>query len=174
MYEETTSNLPPMSNREMAALLFNIATCLREAGNMNRWRTEAYERGARALMALDTPVSAILETEKVVPFRRRQHIGRKLQAKIREMVSTGQLDQYLQLLAEMPPHRAELMRVPGIGPKTADQIHERLGISTQSALVQAARDGSLRAVPGFGPKRMAQIAHLPIAAPEWDLFHLAQ
>jgi DNA polymerase (family 10) len=169
---ENTQDSRPLTNREMAAILFNIATCLREAGNVNPWRTAAYERGARALMGLADEASEILEHDERVPFRRRQHIGKKLQAKIREMAATGALDQYANMLADLPPHRAELMKVPGIGPKTADAVYRSLGVATQTELVRAARDGRLRAVPGFGPKRTAEIANLPVAAPTWDLFTL--
>jgi len=70
-----------MTNKEMAALLFNIATMLRGCGNMNPFRTAAYERGARALMGLETPAVEILQRQGKVPFRRRYHIGTKLTSK---------------------------------------------------------------------------------------------
>ena len=151
-----------MTNREMAGILFNIATLLRRAGNTNPYRTAAYERGARALMGYPDEAAQVLETERRIPFRQRQHIGKKLQAKIREMVNTGALDQYAQMLADLPPHLAGLMTISGIGPKTAEQIHQALGISTEAELVAAARTGRLRQVRGFGVKRTAAIATLPV------------
>ena len=168
MHIEITRSL---TNRQMASILFNIATCLRDAGNVNPWRTAAYERGASALMALPDEAASILQEQERVPFRRRQHIGKKLQAKIQEMARTGALDQYARLLAELPTHQKGLMAVPGIGPRTADVVHRTLGITSASELVQAARDGRLRAVRGFGPKRTAAVASLPYPrVPEWNLF----
>jgi DNA polymerase (family 10) len=155
-----------MSNKEMAAVLFNIATVLRNQGNQNPFRTTAYERGARALMGLEGEAAEILEAEEKVPFRRRQRIGKKLQAKIREMAKTGSLEQYTQMVADLPPHIAGLMAVPGIGPRTAEHIYRALGIGAAADLVRAARDGRLRAVWGFGPKRTAAIAALDL--PEED------
>lgn len=152
----------PLSNREMASLLFNIATVLREEGNANPYRTAAYERGARALMGLRNEASRILETEEKVPFWRRQRIGKKLHAKIQEMAKEGRLEQYHDLLAHQPPYRAEFMTIPGIGPKTADRIHAALPISNRTELVQAARDGRLLTVRGFGPKRVASVAALSV------------
>lgn len=176
-FTSITATVPPrpLTNREMAGILFNIATVLREAGNANPYRTAAYERGARALMGYPEQAARILEAEAKVPFRRRQHIGKKLQAKIREMAQSGVLEQYRSLLDEQAPHRAGLMAVPGIGPKTADRIHQTLHIRTAAELVAAARDGRLLAVPGFGPKRTREIASMdvPDAVP-FDLFHLPQ
>jgi DNA polymerase (family 10) len=157
----------------MAAILFNIATVLREEGNVNPFRTAAYERGARALMGYREEARNVLAERDVVPFRRRQHIGKKLQAKICEMVKTGALDQYRELLAAMPEHRRELMSLPGIGPRTADYLNRTLGITTAAELVRAARDGRLRSVRGFGPKRTALIAALAAPGAEvWNLFNL--
>ena len=64
-----------LSNKEMAALLFNIATVLRDNGNANPWRTRAYERAARALMGLRTEAAQTLsesgsEPKSRLPFRR--------------------------------------------------------------------------------------------------------
>lgn len=151
-----------MDNKEMAAVLFNIATVLRGQGNENPFRTAAYERGARALMGLGREASQILQTEEKVPFRRPQRIGKKLQAKIREMATTANLEQYTQLVNALPLPIGGLMGVPGIGPKTADRIHQALGIGSAADLVHAARDGRLRSVRGFGPKRTKAIAVLPL------------
>jgi DNA polymerase (family 10) len=169
---ESTTN-KGLSNREMAALLFNIATVLREEGNLNPYRTAAYERGARALMGYTTEARDILTERKTVPFRRRLHIGKKLQAKIREMAKTGALDQYQDMLAQMPVYRRELMTLPGIGPRTADHLYRALGVATAAEAVRAARDGRLRSVSGFGPKRTAAIASVEIPGAEvWNLFNL--
>lgn len=153
----------PLTNREMASILFNIATVLRREGNVNPFRTAAYERGARALMGYGEEVGDVLrEGAAQVPFRPWQHIGKKLQAKMREMAETGALDQYADLLAVLPAHQRSLMTIPGIGPKTADAVYETLGITTAADLVRAARDGRLRRVKGFGEKRTSSVAALPL------------
>ena len=152
-----------MSNREIAALFFNIATLLREQGNENPFRTAAYERGARAMMGYGQDAREALAQAEKLPFHERWHIGKKLQAKIREMAATGALEQFGELLESQPMHRREMVGLPGIGPKTADRIHAALRIQTAEELFRAALDGRLRQVYGFGAKRVALLAAL---APE--------
>ena len=168
----TSAPLPPMTNREMAQVLFNIASVLREEGNVNPYRTRAYERGARALMGYPDEAFRIVEDGQAVPFHRHWRIGKKLHAKIREMAQSGQLAQYMGLLDAQGGHRQELMRVPGIGPKTADRVYRALGIRTRGELVGAARDGRLQHVQGFGPRRARQIAALNV--PDVRSFNLFQ
>lgn len=151
-----------MTNREMAAVLFNIATLLRQEGSANPFRIAAYERCARALMGYPAQITDVLRVEEQVPFRRRWHIGKKLQAKMAEMAAEGDLTQYRQMLDELPAHLAALMSVPAVGPKRAARIHQALGISTAEELVRAARSGRLASVSGFGPKRIAEIAAVPL------------
>jgi DNA polymerase (family 10) len=113
-------------------------------------------------MGLRREAKDVLSEQERVPFRRRQHIGTRLQSKIREMADTGALNQYRDLLADLPPHQRELMTLPGIGPKLADLLFAELGIATAHDLVRAARDSRLNTVRGFGPKRIRQIAALPL------------
>jgi DNA polymerase (family 10) len=50
-----------------------------------------------------------------------------------------------------------LLRIPGIGPKTAVRLVSELGVSSPDELAQAARDGRIQALYGFGPKREARL-----------------
>jgi DNA polymerase (family 10) len=156
------SSFPKTTNKDMAGVFFNMATLLRVQGNANPFRTAAYERGARALLGLDRQASAHLEVADRVPFRRRQRIGKRLQAKIREMAQTGELEQYGALIAQAAPHLSGLMSVPGIGPKTAERVYQTLHVSSAHDLIRAARDNRLLRVRGFGPKRTAFLAGLPL------------
>jgi DNA polymerase (family 10) len=157
---ETVTALSGLTNREIAAVLFNIATLLREQGNENPFRTAAYERGARAMMGYRNDAREILAVgeKKKLPFREAWHIGKKLQAKIREMAASSALAQFGEMLETQSRHRREMVGLPGIGPKTADRIHAALGIETAEELFRAAHNGRLRQVRGFGKKRIAQIA----------------
>ncbi len=55
-------------------------------------------------------------------------------------------------MAEVPPSLVELLRVPGVGPKTVKILYEELGIESLEDLRQAAEAGRLRSVKGLSEK----------------------
>jgi DNA polymerase (family 10) len=144
----------------MAAVLFNIATLLRERGE-NPYRIRAYERGARALMARRDDVARVLGSGKPLP-RRKYVLGERLQNRLREMAETGDSALLHELCADLPPYIENLMQVPGIGPRNARLLHEALHVDTAEELVEAARAGKVGRVWGFGEKRQAAIAQLSL------------
>lgn len=152
-----------MANRDMAAVLFNMATLLKADPEANPYRIAAYERAGRAMMGLRKEARDILEGREEITFQRRQHIGKRLHAKIGEMVASGDLAQFGEFLETAPGYVSNIVRgVPGIGPAFAERAHNALGISTKEELVWAARDGRLRQVRGFGVARTARIASLQL------------
>ena len=151
-----------MNNKEMASIFFNTATLLRSREQANPYRIAAYERCGRALMGLRVDLGGVSEHTRVDLFHRRQHIGKGLHAKMTEMAVSGDLLQYAEMLAELPEPVANLVRVPGVGPKTAERVYRSLGVDSAAGLVRAARDGRLRRVRGFGEKRTRTIAALEI------------
>lgn len=150
-----------MTNRELAATLFNIATILRERED-NPYRIRAYENAARALMGRRDNVAYTLSQPHETLRRRKGILGDKVQAKLRQLTTEGRMPFFDDLCADLPPHIAALMQVPGMGPKTARIVHQTLGVRTAEDLQRAARDGRLASVWGFGPKRTAQAAQLSL------------
>ena len=57
----------------------------------------------------------------------------------------------------MPASLAEIMRVPGVGPKRALQLNEKLGVATIDELEAALDDGRVARLGGFGAKTAAKI-----------------
>lgn len=151
-----------MTNRDMAATLFNIATLLRERGE-NPYRIRAYESGARSLMRRrsDDMVGPLQKSHQTLPHPKFV-LGDKLQRKLRQLAQTGDMEFYDQLLADLPVPIANLMRVPGIGPRTAARLYDTLGIETADDLRDMARSGRLTEVWGIGVKRREQFAQLSL------------
>ena len=150
-----------MTNREMAAMLFNIATLLRDRED-NPYRIRAYENGARALMGRQDDAARQLAQGSRMLEHRKGVLGERVQRKLKELAQTGEMSYFEELCADLPPYLRELMHVPGIGPKSAKHVHEVLGIETLDQLVQAARDGRLQSVWGFGAKRTSDIGQLSL------------
>lgn len=150
-----------MTNRDMAATLFNIATLLRDRQD-NSYRIRAYENGARALMARrDDIAQALRDADKTLPHRK-GILGERVQRKLKELAQTGRMGYVSELCADLPPHIGALMNVPGIGPRLADRLHRDLGVETPAALADASRSGRVRQVWGVGEKRAGQWAQLSL------------
>src|SRR6202011_1372797 len=76
-------------------------------------------------------------------------IGEAIEKRIVEYVTTGQLEFLTRLEAEVPPALLEITRVPGLGPRTAKDIYDALGILSLDALEDAARTHRLLSVRGI-------------------------
>ena len=147
-----------LSNDVLADALDEVAALLR-AQQANPFRIHAWEEGARALRRLTTPVAALAEAEGRAGLQRLPHIGRGLAAAIDELLHTGRLAQRERLRGEVAPEDL-LVTLPGLGEVLAARLHRELGIETLPQLEQAAHDGRLRALPGFGPRRVAALREL--------------
>lgn len=145
----------PANNEWIAAQLDAVANLLEEQG-ANQYRVQAWRNGATTLRRLETPAHEILHNEGLEGLDRLPGIGSALARAIREILETGRLTMLERLRGEREPISL-LATVPGVGEGLAERLHEALGISTLEELEQAAHDGRLATVPGFGTKRIAGI-----------------
>lgn len=139
----------PIHNADIAAIFEEIADLL-EIQGANPFRIRAYRNAARTLGELSRDVRMLVE--KGDDLKRLPGIGDDLSAKIREIVATGSCSFLVRLRTELPPAVAELLKIPGLGPKRVKALHHGLEVQTVEQLYRAARDGRIRALPGFGEK----------------------
>lgn len=57
-----------------------------------------------------------------------------------------------RLHTELPLEITDLLKIPGLGPKRVKTLYHDLDVQTLEQLHRAARDGRIRALPGFGEK----------------------
>jgi DNA polymerase/3'-5' exonuclease PolX len=144
----------PMTNREIAHVLFNIATLL-ELASGNPYRIQAYRRAARGMLRLRGEARELVEEGKELPI---PGLGRKLRAKIGQLIAGGRMAFYEELIAEQHPAIQALMTVPTVGPKTALRLFTELHLTSPEALLFAARRGRVRELWGFGERRERALA----------------
>ncbi len=150
------SDRPAVTHEQAAEVLFNCASLLQMAG-ANEYRIARYREAARTLLRLG-PVSleAALE-EELWP---RLGLGKRLGNKVRELVRDGAMQFYVELRADLPPAVDQLMQVEGVGPKLATRLHKELGVNSVGELAEAARNGQVAKLKGFGPKRQEAYARI--------------
>ena len=141
-----------MDKHEVARVLEGIATLLEIQGE-NVFKIRAYQNAARAVEMLDD----LEERVRAGRLGEVKGIGQAIEAKITTLVTTGQLPYYEELKKAVPGGVIELMRIPGLGPKKARMLHDRLGINTIGELEYACRENRLVPLPGFGANTQERI-----------------
>ena len=139
----------PTHNADIAAAFSEIADRL-EIQGANPFRIRAYRNAALTLGELAQDARGMLE--KGEDLRRIPGIGDDLANKIKEIVDTGQCALLERLRRELPPAVTELLHIPGLGPRRVRALYHELQVQTVEQLYRAARDGRIRALPGFGEK----------------------
>jgi DNA polymerase (family 10) len=158
----------PIHNADIAAAFNEIADRL-EIEGANPFRVRAYRNAARMVGELARSVRTMIE--QGADLDALPGIGPDLAGKMREIVTTGSCSLLERLRKELPPAITELLALPGIGPKRARALHHELNVQTIEQLHQAAQQGRIRSIPGFGPKTESQIltataAHVDPARPQ--------
>lgn len=136
-----------MKNREMAEILYEIAELL-EMKDVD-FKPRAYRRAAQNIESLGTDIEELHAqgTLQDIPG-----VGKSIAEKIEEYLETGAVETLEQLREETPVDIQELSAVEGLGPKRIETLYEKLGIATLDDLEEAARQGNIRKLEGFGEK----------------------
>jgi DNA polymerase/3'-5' exonuclease PolX len=145
---------PQVTNRQIAEVLSSIANLL-EYQNSNPYRIQAYRNAARGVLELDEPAAIIIGRGELLPV---PGLGRRLQTRIAELVTTGTMTFYNDLCVQALPKGARaLMTLEHVGPHTAIRLYEELGIDSPEKLLRAARQQRIRQLAGFGVRSEARL-----------------
>ncbi len=129
-------------------MLNRIADLLEIKGE-NFFKIRAYREAVRQLDNLTMEVEDLIRDGRLTEV---PGIGEAIEKKIVEFVTTGRLDFLSRLESDVPPALLELTRVPGLGPRTAKDIYDGLGILSLDDLEEAARSHRLQALPRIKAK----------------------
>ncbi len=149
-----------MTNQEVAQLLQAVAAAhqLKPGGANTRFRVVAYERAADAAEHATSELKDVWEEGKLDTI---PGFGSNITGYLDELFKTGKVSHFKTIFAGLPPALFELIRVPGVGVKTAFKLTKKLGIKDESRAIEllerAAREGKIRTIPGFGEDSEADI-----------------
>jgi DNA polymerase (family 10) len=143
-----------MDNRQIAQILFETADLL-EVSAADSFRIRSYRRAAEAVESSPVAVGPMAVEPKAL--LELPGIGKGMAANIVEMEQTGRLTLRDELLARYKPTMLELLRLPGMGPKTVALFWDALQIGSVDELEAAAREGRLTGLPRCGPKQIEKI-----------------
>ena len=142
-----------ISNAEMARIFTEIGDMLEILGEVV-YKAVAYRRVADAVERYPDDVAALFRrgTPPKLPGA-----GEALTAKLAELAETGALGYHERLRAQVPDGLLEILRLPGIGPKTVRLVSTELGIDSVEALRAAAEEGRLRHLKGLSERTEANV-----------------
>ncbi len=156
-HTQKRSNVPTFqrSNAEIANQLDEIARLL-EIQGANPFRVRAYRDAAVQVRAADRPLAGIVRDRGPEALEEIPDIGESLAAVIAEIVRQGRSNLLDRLRSDVEP-TAVFEQLPGIGDELAQRIVDHLDVTTLPELEQAAHDGRLAQVPGFGDERVRNV-----------------
>lgn len=146
-----------MDNITLARLLDETAALL-EIDAADPFRIRSYRRAAEAVEQQTTQLATLATPESdpkallAIPG-----IGKGMAANIRDLVATGTMPLREELLTKYKPSMLELLRLPGMGPKTVAMLYSALQIADIDALEEAAKRGDLVPLPRLGEKFTAKL-----------------
>lgn len=131
-----------VENRELASIFRHLADILAYLGE-DQFKVRAYRKAAEALEGLGEDVRKLASEGKL---REVPGVGKAIAKKIEEFLTTGRMRKYEEALGSVPEGVAELLKIPGLGPRTVAKLVE-MGIDDPWALRRALAEG--RALPGL-------------------------
>ncbi len=142
-----------MTNKEIAQILEEIAEMMELKGE-NPFKIRAYYNGARIVEGLSQDIAQIAKEEKLRDIK---GIGEGLAATITELVKKNKSQFHSKLKKSLPKGILEILHVPGLGPKRAKLLYDKLGIKSIAELEKACGNGRISKLDKFGEKSAANI-----------------
>jgi DNA polymerase (family 10) len=145
-----------MDNEAIAERFTRLANLMEIRGD-DRYRIRSYRNAAEVIETWPTPLKKIAAEEGIKGLQSLPGVGRAISGKIIELIEKGTFDAWEKLTAETPETALDLMRVGGIGIKTAATLHQQFKISSLDDLKKFVEGGGLEMVDGIGEKSVERI-----------------
>ena len=137
-----------ITNAELARIFNEIGDMLEILGEVV-YKAVAYRRVADSVERYPDDVAALFKRGEPPKL---PGAGAALTAKLAELSETGHLEYHDRLRAQVPDGLLEILRIPGVGPKTVRLLHVELGIDSIESLRSAAEGGGLRHLKGLSER----------------------
>lgn len=143
-----------MDNRSIAQLFAETADLL-EIGAGDPFRIRSYRRAAEAVESSTVQLSEIAgDIKKLLEI---PGIGKGMAANVQEIEKTGTLPLREELLTKYKPTMLDLLKLPGMGPKSVALFWEALQVSSIPELEAAITAGKLETLPRMGAKQIEKL-----------------
>jgi DNA polymerase (family 10) len=142
------SDADGLSNAEIAGTFREIGDMLELLGEVP-YKAVAYRRAADAIERYPADLVPLVVSGRTPKIA---GVGASLGARLTELATTGRLDYHERLRQQVPPGLVGVLRIGGVGPRTARQLHLELGVTSIEELRAAAEAGRIREVSGMSAR----------------------
>ncbi|MBT9330070.1 DNA polymerase/3'-5' exonuclease PolX [Paracidobacterium acidisoli] len=143
-----------MDNRSITNLLAEAADLL-EIDGADSFRIRSYRRAAEAVESTTLQLSEIAsDMKKLLEI---PGIGKSMAANIQEIERTGSFGIRDELLKKYRPTMLDLLKLPGMGPKSVALFWEALQVASIDELEAAITAGRLKSLPRMGEKQIEKL-----------------
>ncbi|MCH7797913.1 MAG: DNA polymerase/3'-5' exonuclease PolX [Planctomycetes bacterium] len=132
--------------REMAAVL--------ELTGASGFRVNAYARAARVMSDLTVDVALLADRKSLLAI---DGIGDGTAKKIIQYLDTGAVQEHQELLEEIPHGLLEVLKIPGLGPRSVRILWKQGGVTDVASLTRSLETGELEKLPRMGAKTISNI-----------------
>lgn len=143
-----------MINKLIADILYEIADLLEIQDIL--FKPHAYRRAARMVESYSSDLRIVYKEGGKKAIDAIPGVGESITEKIEEIIRSGKL-KYLVDLRKKVPIKRGVLRVEGIGPKTAKVLYKKLGVKSLKDLEAAARKGKIKRLAGMGKRTEEEI-----------------
>lgn len=145
-----------MENEAIAERFQRLANLMEIRGE-DQFRIRSYRNAAEMIETWPTPLERTARDEGAKGLQAIPGVGKAISAKIIELLERGTFEAWEKLTAETPATTLDLLRVGGIGIKTAATLHQKFKISSIDDLKKFVAGGGLDLVDGIGDKSAERI-----------------
>ena len=121
------------SNKEIANEFFLFSEIL-ELKSGDRFKINAYQKAAQAIASIGISVHEMYRSGGIKEVEKIDGVGLGIASKIEEFIKDGKIKDLEILKKKFPAPEIEFLKIPGVGPKTARVLYEKLGAKNISEL----------------------------------------
>jgi DNA polymerase (family 10) len=140
-----------MTNAEIAAVFRRLADLMDLRGD-NGFKIRAYRNSAELIEDYPTPLVELHSTGGVAALQELPGIGAAISKKIADLLTTGTFKAYVEIQQEIPISTLDLLRVDGVGMKTAQTLYRQFQITNLEDLSKFIAGGGLDCIPKLGER----------------------
>jgi DNA polymerase (family X) len=145
-----------LTNEEIAER-FEQFSALMEIRGEDAFRVRSYRNAASSIREWPHSLEKTAKTGGLRELQTIPGVGRAISQKILELVTRGSFDAWDRIMPETPLSVLDLLRVEGIGIRTASLLHTRFRIKTLDDFAQFVDGGGLEMVDGISDKTSERI-----------------